>query len=218
MTTNSSVITKNTQSTPREDLSSGSPLETSYKRLELLLIGFASIFITSLWIGVFSSIMQHRDIRFSFLPEGSIEASVARNLFMQARETVEGMLGASGMVADTAMYQFVVLWESACFTQNSCNDGITIVSAKLNGVVAMLDGITAHSQSVVATAESFVSFDMVSATQGLAGMVGGQRAYASTVLGEKTFSQEAVFTKLQEGYVDYVDFLTFGAYSAIAAE
>lgn len=189
-------------------------LDVGYQRLEFFLIGFASIFITFLWIGVFSMLLKDREMRVPFAGNGLFAATL-RGGVDQVGMTVSGLLEAGAIVKDTTIYQFAVLWESSCLAQETCTGGVAMVAETFFGGVAIANSFSQHSHRVVALAQDISSFRLVEAEQSLSRLLSPSPVFASDVLGEKTVSIEALFHKSMSGYYRYVDFLTFGAVSAI---
>ncbi len=188
--------------------------ETSYQGLEFLLIGFASVLITFLWVGVFSTILQNRQVRFSFLGDSPV-SEVARNMFSQTQDVVQRGVNLSSLAKDTIVYQFVALWESSCITQGSCTGGFRLVSTKLVGFSQSLAGLLGHSHRVVLAARDILSFRIFESGTSVARLFSIKQAYADSVLGEKTVSTAKLLQKSIQGYYGYVDRITFGAVTAI---
>jgi hypothetical protein len=214
----SSTLTAKKQSTSPDILLSGNVTETTYKRIELILIGFASIFITLLWVGVFSTVLQHRQVRFSFLGTGQV-ASFARDVLCQAQGVADGALSVGNMTRDTVQYQFVALYESSCLTQGTCTGMLTSISSEVGGVSRAIQMLAvSHSRRVVAVAENLFAGRLIEGGTKTLALFSPQAVYAADVLGEKSVAPEQIVGNVIHGYYGYVDSFTFGAVTALRPE
>ncbi|MDP3941444.1 MAG: hypothetical protein Q8Q49_04005 [bacterium] len=188
-----------------------------YKRLELLLIGFASVVITFLWVGVFSTVFQNRQIQFTFLGSGIVGESV-RDAFAQAQGVARGIVQVADLATDTISYQFQAAYESSCLLQGTCDGLPLFVEAKAIGALTALNGLTAHSHRVVAVAQDVFTLRLLEAGRSVSLLFSPERAYADSVLGEKTVSTDVLLEKGFRSYYRSIDVITFGAVSVVNPE
>lgn len=188
--------------------------DAGYQRLELLLIGFATVFITFLWVGVFSAVLQNRSVRVPFAGNGAV-AAITRNLTDHATLTMKGMLDGGTMAKDTVIYQFIAIWESSCVTQKGCLGGLQMISQKASSAVSVVDNIATNSKLFVSVVRDVSSFRIGQAGDHMMQLVLPGRAYASDVLGEKTILVQEVLSKGIAEYYQYLDSMTFGLVTAI---
>lgn len=189
-------------------------VDTGYQRVELLLIGFASVFITFLWVGVFSAVLKDQSVRVPFAGS-SRAAAVTRNAADYISVTGAGMMEAGGIVKDSVAYQFTVIWETSCLTQMNCTPGLQRFSEDGSDVVA---ATVTRAGLLVAIVDDLRGFRIAEAGAELAAVVAPQKSYAADVLGERTVSTDEIIRKGSRAYYRYVDSLTFGAITAINSE
>lgn len=204
-----------THKTATEHVSvSSNSTDIGYQRLELLLIGFASVFITFLWVGVFSAVVQNRSVRIPFSGTGTV-AAITRNIADQGAMTARGMLDGGIMAKDTIVYQFIAIWESSCVTQQTCVGGLQTISLDASGAVAIVNNIVSNSELFVSVVRDVSSFRLGETGMRIAQLVSPGRAYASDVLGKKIVAPGEILREGMTEYYQYVDSMTFGAISAI---
>lgn len=202
------------KNTPKHSSVSSDPDDAGYQKLELFLIGFASVFITFLWVGVFSAVLQSRSVRVPVTGNGVV-AMATRSLADQVGMTANGFIDAGTMAKDAVIYQFTAIWESSCITQQTCTGGLQVVSQKASGAVAVFDNIATNSQLFVSVVRDVSSFSIEEMVIHIAQLFSPTRVYASGVLGEKIVQPEEILRKGVTKYYQYVDSMTFGAISAI---
>ena len=137
MVVNSSSSKKNTSQIVHinDTFFNSKATEVIYKRLELLLIGFASVLITFLWVGVFSTVFQNKQIRLSFLGE-NVVAEFVREGFSSSQSVAKGAAQVNSLAQQTIIYQFTALYESSCLMQGTCNGMVSFASDKALGLLA----------------------------------------------------------------------------------
>ena len=188
--------------------------DAHYQRLELFLIGFASVFITFLWVGVFSAVLQDRAVRVPFAGTGVV-ATVARSVSDQVTMSAHGVSDAGVLLADAVLYQFTSIYETTCLTQGSCGGDFSILIKPLQGSIATVENIAENSGQVIDLVRSAGSFRIADTGVQIAAVISPERVYADTVLGATAVSSEVLIEKGIREYYQYIDTMTFGAITAI---
>lgn len=191
-------------------------VDAGYQRVELLLIGFASVFITFLWVGVFSAVLKDQSVRVPFAGN-SRAAAMTRNIADHISVTAVGMMEAGSIVKDSLAYQFIAIWETSCITQMTCTPGLQQFSKDASGAVAVTESVT-HAGLLVSLVDDLRTFRIADAGNSLLQLASPEKAYAADVLGEQTVSADEVIRRGTRAYYQYVDSLTFGAITAINGE
>ncbi len=191
--------------------------DDGYRRLELFLIGFASVFITFLWVGVFSAVLQDRAVRMPFAGTGVV-ATVARSVSDQVTMSARGVSDAGVLLADAVVYQFTSIYETSCLTQGSCGGDFAILTKPLQGSVATVENIAENSDQVINLVRSAGSFRIADTGVQIVAAISPEKVYADNVLGAAAVSSEVLIGKGMREYYQYVDTMTFGAITAIDPE
>jgi len=212
-------LTPSHQSLPEESHSeqhstSSKTVDAGYQHIELLLIGFASVFITFLWVGVFSAVLKDQSVRVPFAGN-SRAAAVTRNAADYISVTAIGMMEAGKIVRDSLAYQFTAIWETSCLTQMTCTPGLQRFSDDVSDVVA---ASVTRAGFLVSLGDDLRGFRIAEAGEELATLFSPQKSYAANVLGEQAISTDEIIRRGSRAYYQYVDGLTFGAITAINRE
>lgn len=202
--------------TPVVHISSSHGADLHYQRLELLLIGFASMVVTFLWVGVFATVFQQQTIRVRGFDSGSVTATL-RGTREQVVQTVQSVFGGASLIGGELVYQVTALWDSSCLSGSSCVYGTPLDNMHILTFLPQMDRDlnSSHAATLTQVIVHLTSLQFHEAYAEARQMPLLEKSYASDVLGADTVSADEMIRVGLQGVIKYVDRITFGAISAI---